>query len=447
MRLSRSVLWLISILLLGTVLRLVWIYYVNTQPIYDFKRYHDLAMSLLHTGRYEMPEGLDYIKSNTPYIQTGVHHASAFRPPGYPLFLVAVYSVFPSILGAKLANVALSIVWMICIYLLGCKFFSERAGLWAAFLTAVFPPAISYTSVISTEILSVAILLVILCIHSYQVGRLWIRNLILGLLIGFLSLVKPYFVVFPVLYFLLLWWQQRDRAWTSSFTERVIPVIGPVLPVVLAMAIVISPWTVRNYKVFDRFVPISTNGDFVLYINNNDLSNGMYMDAMKVPDSIFKTNRILDEHGQYNEADAMKIAGQEARSWIKAHPREFFLLGVTRVAISYLGVGSEIWEWTMSAAELRFDKIWIQPVTQVERMTGLLVVGGGLLYTLLILYQFIRFRQLNELHLINLMFIAFFTAVIFASEGQPRYMFTMFPFFILGIAWMGDRLADAIAEE
>ncbi|WP_018132124.1 ArnT family glycosyltransferase [Effusibacillus pohliae] len=447
MKFSRSTACLLAILALGTGLRLLWIYYVNTQPVYDFKRYHDLAMSLLQTGRYTLPEGLDYIKSNTLYIQTGVHYPTAFRPPGYPFFLAAVYALHPSILAAKLANVGLSTVWMVCMYLLGSRFFSERIGLWAAFLTAIFPPAISYTSVISTEILSAALLLVILCIHFYRIGRPWVRHPVLGCLMGFLSLVKPYFIVLPAIYGLLVWWQQREQDAAATIRRRIVRIAVPVLTVTLTMAAVISPWTIRNYLVFHRFVPISTNGDFVLYINNNDLSQGIYMDVMKVPNSIFKTDRILNEQGEYNEADAMKLARQEAIRWIRLHPDKFVLLGLTRLAVSYLNVGAEIWEWTMSQAQLRFDPVWIQPLIQAERVSGLVVVGGGAFYSLVVLFNLLRRQKMNQLHVINLLFVAFFTMVIFASEGQPRYMFVMFPFFLLGIAWMGARMSAALTND
>ncbi|WP_040952388.1 ArnT family glycosyltransferase [Gorillibacterium massiliense] len=443
MRISRSLVWLLGILLLGTVLRLVWVYEVNTQPVYDFKRYHDLAMSVLHHGTYEIPEGLDYIKADTPYIKTGVHYPTAFRPPGYPLFLAAIYAVWPNILAAKLVNVALGVVWMAGMYLLGKRFFGEKAGLWAAFITAIFPPAISYTSVISTEILSVALVLVILCIHAYKIGSLWLRSLILGLLTGFLVLVKPYYEVFPVIYFILLWWQQGETKWADWKPRLKKCLLGTVM-LAVAMAAVIAPWSVRNYKVLDRFVPISTNGGFVLYINNNDLAAGKYMDALKVPNSIFLTDRILDDQGTYNEADAMKLAGKEAKSWMWHHPRETLFLGITRLALSYSQVGTEIWEWTMSKATLRFDQSWVNPTIQVHRLASTLIVGGGLMYATLILWQFARRRPMNPLHKVNLLFIAFYTAVIFASEGQPRYTFVLFPFLIFGVVWLGTRLTAAM---
>ncbi|TJY41931.1 glycosyltransferase family 39 protein [Cohnella pontilimi] len=442
--------WLLFILALGTAIRLLWISYVNTQPVFDFKHYHDLAMSLLNTGHYWMPEGLDYIKQDTEYVKQGVHYATAFRPPGYPLVLAALYFVWPNILAAKLANVVFSIVWMFCMYLLTKKYMGERPALWAAFLTAVFPMAVAYTGVVGTEILSVALLFLILCLITYRVGGRVAGPLLIGFLIGFLSLVKPYFAVFPVFYAVIFWWQQRESAKENkpSLRETVRRLVIPFVSLVLMMAVTLSPWTIRNYMAFDRLIPISTNGNFVLYINNNDANNGKYMDAMDVPNSIFKTDRIVDKTGTYNEAVAMKAAKSEATHWILRHPGPFLLLGADRLSLSFFNAGLEIKDWALVPAEIRFAKWLKEPLSQGSRAASLVVAGGGMFYLLLMLYHFVRRpARLNTLHKINLAMILFLLLVIFASEGQPRYLFPIYPFFIIGLCWLGSLVRDNIRSD
>lgn len=438
--------WLLGILILGTALRLLWIYSVNTQPISDFKHYHDLALSILQEGKYELPEGMDYLKAETPYIKPTEHYPSAFRPPGYPLFLTAIYAVWPNILAAKLANVALSIVWMLAMFALGKKFVGERTGLWAAFFTAVFPFAISYTSVLSAEIISVTLVMTILWVHAYKPGPLWLRSLLLGLAAGFLALVKPYFIAFPVLYFLLVWWQSGGAQFVANWRVAAKRGLIGASALAIGMVVIISPWTIRNTQVLGRFVPISTNGSFVLYINNHDLATGRYMDAMKVPNSIFKTDQVVDEQGRYNEPDAMKLAGSEARKWMMEHPVKTAVLGLQRVTASYAQVGSEVWEWTMSKAQMRgWDETGVSLVIQLHRLCGLLAVGGGGVYTILLLWSFLRRKPITELDGIILLFTLFYTAVIFASEGQPRYTYTLYPFLLLSVLCMGKKFEAATA--
>ncbi|HEY0827974.1 MAG TPA: glycosyltransferase family 39 protein [Bacilli bacterium] len=457
--------WLIAIVIFGSALRLLWIYMVDTQPIFDFKHYHDLAMSLLTVGDYAMPEGLDYIKQSTAYIQTGVHYPTAFRPPGYPFFLVLLYAVYPSILAAKIANVGLCAVWMLCIYWLGKRFLGHRVGLGAAFLTAVFPPAVYYCSVVGTEIISVTLLLIVLCLQLSHFGGRWGNPLLLGSLLGFLALVKPYFAVFPVIYLVIAWWLSREGKGVNhpaapgmktmgllkDFLRDLLRWLKPAAVSLLClagmMAVVISPWTLRNYVAFERFVPISTNGSFVLYQNNHDLNEGRTMDVMLVPNSIFKTDRILNAEGVYNEPDAMKLAKKEAMQWIASHKGEYLLLGLKRLGQSYFTIGIESWGWSMATAKLRFNEKYADPLILGARASGLVVGGGGLIYAILVMYFYLRRRPLKVLHKINLLFIVFFTLIIFATEGQPRYMFPLYPFFILGICWMVDRLAAGLGKE
>ncbi|MDI3257116.1 MAG: glycosyltransferase family 39 protein [Kyrpidia sp.] len=469
---------LAAVLLLGIVLRLGWIWAVNTQPISDFRHYHDLALSLLRHGRYEMPEGLDYIKADTPYVKTGVHYPTAFRPPGYPFFLAAVYAVYPSILAAKLANVCLDVAWMVSVYVLGAAAGGRRTGLWASGAAAVFPTSVAYSSVLGTETLAAALLTAIAALHVRGADRGIGGMAALGALMGALALVKPYYAAMPVLYALLQYWRAREEgaaggrrrglrrlngmeraeapanqppkatAGSERNPGRMVrgramrAALGALLVSGAAAALVIAPWSVRNALVFHRIVPISTNGDFVLYINNNDSSRGMYMDPLQVPGSIFKTDRVLGTDGVYNEAVAMARAKDEAQAWIRAHPAGFVRLGFDRVSASYFNLASDVADWAVAPAQLRIDGRWVEPLLQGARAAVLAVVGGGWVYVLAMGLRWMAGRGLPAVHRVNVLMIAFVTAVIFVSEGQPRYLFPIYSFFIVGAVWAGRRAAD-----
>lgn len=499
--------WLAAILLFGIVLRLGWIWAVNTQPISDFLHYHDLAMSLLHQGRYEIPEGLDYIKMDTPYVKTGVHYPTAFRPPGYPFFLTAVYAVYPSVLAAKLANVALDGLWIWAVYTLAAAAGGKRAGLLAAGVAAVFPTSVAYSSVLGTETLSAALVTVIAALHVRGFDRRVAGMAALGALMGGLALVKPYFAVMPVLYGALHYLRAREErgapgaavapvergrpggaatalarqsspadvvgipAGRSPQVEPVAairhPRAGPrgwlrpwtagsawrraILALVVsgaAAAAVVAPWTIRNALVFHRFIPISTNGDFVLYINNNDANRGWYLDPLQVPNSIFKTDRVLGPDGVYDEAVAMARAKDEGMAWIRAHPLGFVRLGFDRLSASYFNLAGDVADWSVAPAELRIDRRWVEPLLQGARAAALVVVGGGWVYVLAMGWRRIAGLRLGAAHRVNVLMIAFVTAVIFASEGQPRYLFPIYGFWIAGVAFAANRAAfDQTAED
>jgi hypothetical protein len=80
---------------------------------------------------------------------------------------------------------------------------------------------------------------------------------------------------------------------------------------ILGMAIVIAPWTLRNYRTFDAFVLVSTNGGFGIYGANNARANGGYFD--KWPDDLMRMPEL--------EAD--REAKRRAAEWIVANPGPF----------------------------------------------------------------------------------------------------------------------------
>jgi hypothetical protein len=80
------------------------------------------------------------------------------------------------------------------------------------------------------------------------------------------------------------------------------------------MLIVVGPWTVRNYRVFDRFVLISTNGGFGLYGANNPAATGGYLEHW--PDDLM----------QMPELDADREARKRASLWIVSNPLRFVAL-------------------------------------------------------------------------------------------------------------------------
>ena len=60
----------------------------------------------------------------------------------------------------------------------------------------------------------------------------------------------------------------------------------------------IAPWSVRNYLVFDRFIPTSANGGAVVYLGNHAGATGGRASVVEV--EIERSGRIIEvrEHRQ-----------------------------------------------------------------------------------------------------------------------------------------------------
>ena len=131
-------------------------------------------------------------------------------------------------------------------------------------------------------------------------------------MLGAATLVQPALQLFPLV--LALYWMFATRKfWRTS--------LG-VAAVLIGMAAVVAPWTVRNYHVFGQFVLVSTNGGFGLYGANNPRANGSYYEY-------WSEEPVM----QMEELAADREAKRLAVNWIKDYPLDFLVLAAKKNAL------------------------------------------------------------------------------------------------------------------
>jgi 4-amino-4-deoxy-L-arabinose transferase-like glycosyltransferase len=176
------------------------------------------------------------------------------REPGYPLFLAVVFKLGGyHIEGARLANLLLSIGICWLIVHLTLRMVGDRTvGLVAAMIYSLHPGVVVAEARGGVEILFIAsVLLFFIVLHSAVTkGDYW-RYLVAGGVLGMSVLIRSSPLLFPVLLggFMLLMargWHERSR------------VLQRHALLVLGLAIVMSPWVIRNYAISQAFVPTGT---------------------------------------------------------------------------------------------------------------------------------------------------------------------------------------------
>jgi hypothetical protein len=120
-----------------------------------------------------------------------------------------------------------------------------------------------------------------------------------GVFVAAASYVRPLALLLPPLLFL------KEAADRPRRTSAVLACIVCAVTTVVCVA----PWTVRNWLVFERFVPISTNGGSNLWMGNNPDADTGYMGRPKMD---------VD-----NEADFDRILGRRAKDYIASDPVAF----------------------------------------------------------------------------------------------------------------------------
>lgn len=215
------------------------------EPVSDAADYHRLASGLAG--------GLGYVNAD------GV--PTAWRPPGYPLFLAAVYVVTgPQVGAARIVQAGLGSVTAILIALLGFLFAGRRAGVIAGLLAAIYPGFFWLPRVLFSENVSLFLITAVLgCAVVAVRKRSWRWAMLLGLLLGVSILVRGTNLMVAgliIIGFVVSFWKNRVPFRSTA---------SIILLIVAGLVLVMAPVAIRNYRLFHRFIPIATQDGVTFY--------------------------------------------------------------------------------------------------------------------------------------------------------------------------------------
>jgi 4-amino-4-deoxy-L-arabinose transferase-like glycosyltransferase len=285
------------------------------------------------------------------------------------------------------------------------------------------PNNIFYNSILGTELIFTAILL---AATNLYMGSMKFKYILIGILAGLNTMIKPFFIIFFFLIFLVD--IIKNRKLLSSIKNSLI--------VLLFTAIVISPWIYRNSKLMGEFTYVSNNGGIVLYINNNSQNDkGRWMPAEDVENSIVKTKAYKNA----NMTEKNKMLSAEAKKWIKAHPMEFIDLGFKRLFNTYF-VGDDV-GYSIYGSNISYNlqKNIIKITNLIRRVIFGIGIISILVYSIVILMLIIKGKTdiLNRFNVYSVILFFMFTCVYFITEGQGRYSF---PIIFVFVYWFYNVL-------
>lgn len=177
-----------------------------------------------------------------------------FKVPGFvrPLILLQVW------LGTALVALAA---------LLGHALFGRQIGLLAGCAAALYPALIAHSHYLWSETLfAVLVTSALLGAVVVERRRSWSLTALTGIAFGLAALTRE--AALPVSGAAALWW-----IWTARPGRRCSAVGQCALMLGLALLVVL-PWTIRNYSVLHRFIPVATVGWYAAGEGNTlDTSN------------------------------------------------------------------------------------------------------------------------------------------------------------------------------
>lgn len=182
-----------------------------------------------------------------------------FYPPAYPYFVAAVHEAAGGLAAVKGAQALLGALLVPAVGLLGARLFSRRAGLAAAAAVAFYPELVWFAAHFWSETLFLVplwwALERLLAADEAASPRL---AAVSGLLWGLAILTRE-----TVLYSVPL-----AGLWLALSRDRPRRRLGAAAALCLSAALVVAPWTWRNWLVFHAFVPVGTSGGQNLFQGN-----------------------------------------------------------------------------------------------------------------------------------------------------------------------------------
>ncbi len=272
-------------------------------------RYHDTAVAIL-SG-----EGILWPRTPDP-ARTGL----LARPPGYGMFLAAVYrTVGRSFFAAQLVQNLLTSLACVVLVLVGARLLDLRTGLVAG-LIAALSPHLGFTSnlvlpdALSALPLLAALLLLARAHPDRAAGGCWSASA--GALIGVGVWLRPNVVLLAPFLAVALVLLSRNRR--RALAHGVLLVAGA--------AAVVAPISIRNYVVFSELVPVSINGGLTFWQGVAD-AGGEGVGARRRDKNVMEEEAVYYGNPRYREwwaePDGIwrdRERYRRAREVIRAHP-------------------------------------------------------------------------------------------------------------------------------
>ena len=397
-RRTSTQLFVLLIVLAFALSRLALLMAASGMPLSDAKWYFDRAVSIAH--------GDGYAFDGTP---------TAFWPIGYPGFLAILFSVFPNSPSTGIfANFVLSATTIVCSFGIYRQLgISTALALFGVLVLTLSPEFIFYQNLLMSEILmmtllSFSLLGLITSTRSYQ-------YLLTGFCFGLTTLVKSQVIFLPVF---VLAYELFKPARRGAVAYNYL-VLG------VGMLMLVLPWTMRNYVVFERFILVQSNGGYNLLMGNNEknrwggsTASGSEFAAM-FPE-VIENQPFSDEMGMNDRASsrALRFIAANPVGVIKRVPYKLYRFfrydpqGIGALLRSNAAAGKNL-PWLSAIFELSF---WYYTTISGLAMLSLIV--------------FIRGPLRTRAHLVLLFTILYFALISAVFFGEGRFHIPLLPAFV-----------------
>jgi hypothetical protein len=331
--------WVLACILLGLALRVAFalLYWVNQPLTHDEREYLALGRSVARGEGFSYP-------ADEPSPGTGQQFG---RAPGYPLFLAALRITAPADHAPRRVQLAQACVGALGIWLIAAiagRVAGPRAAVTAAAIAAVYPPLVWMPSYVLSETLySTVALAAALTLtprgaddpasHAPAAAparvlpipdpRSPIPLLASAVLTGVAILIRPVMLFFVPLAALWLVRQRRTAA---------------AVMFVIVAALCVAPWTLRNHRVYGRWIAVASEGGVTFWTGNHPLARG---DGDLAANVEIKRAELAFRaaHPGLTPEELEPVYYRDAFAWIRREPAAWLALLARKAFYTVVPVG------------------------------------------------------------------------------------------------------------
>jgi 4-amino-4-deoxy-L-arabinose transferase-like glycosyltransferase len=401
--------------------------------------------------------GFSFDRNWWPYARA--NQPTAFWSYLYTLYLAGTYLVVghhplvARLLQAVIAGILLP--WLM--YRIGCRSFGRRTGLITAAIGAIYLYFVLYAASLMTEMFYIVAILWSVDAAMRLAARIvdpgsgksargsyWLLSLELGLAMAIALLLRQVIVAFFIVLALWLLWM----GWRAA---RVRKVLLSLLVAGTALALVVLPWIVRNYSVFQQLAMPNTNTGFAFFWGNHPIYGKQFEAVLSPEHGVSYQQLIPPELRELNEAALDRALLARGLAFVFDDPERYVLLSLSRIPAYFIF-------WPTAESTL---------LSNAAR-----VLSFGLFLPFMVYGLFLALRRLPKLHvpaaerrqpadssstssgyqgdlrfeyiILFVLFIVVYTLVHLASWANPRYRLPVDAFLILFAAYAIDSLLDKV---
>lgn len=297
----------IIIAILIIIISLSYSFYIQPPLNVDAKGHQHIALNIM--------QGNGYWESTPPNI--------AFDPaigrsgPLLEYILAGTYYIFGVhiwiiwIMHALMHGLTAWLIYNMCLVLFESN--KEKIGIIAMTMFGFYPDLIESTAMLMTETSYIFLVILLLYLFIKYTKNQNYQTLIFFSVIAGLSFLAKSTIALSSIAFIIYFLKEK------KYKEFIL--------ISIIVITVVSPWVIRNYIVFDKFIPSRIYGFYTLHNGNYHGASGEN-DIELLPEAL----KIKEEQGVFAVEDYSK---QQFFNFIKQHPLEYLSLHFKKISIYF----------------------------------------------------------------------------------------------------------------